>query len=32
MIETKEFRLSVKIDVHDFETRVTNARKALEKR
>ena len=31
MIETKEFRLSVKIDVHDFETRVTNARKALEK-
>ena len=31
MIETKEFRLSVKIDIHDFETRVTNARKALEK-
>lgn len=31
MIETKEFRLSVKIDVHDFETRVTNAKKALEK-
>ena len=29
--KTKEFRLSVKIDVHDFETRVTNARKALEK-
>jgi len=27
----EEFRLSVKIDVHDFETRVTNARKALEK-
>ena len=31
MIETKEFRLSVNIDVHDFDTRVNNARKAFEK-
>ena len=30
-IETKEFRLSVSIDKHDFETRVKNARKNLEK-
>ena len=30
-VETKEFRLSVNIDIHDFNTRVTNARKALEK-
>ena len=31
MVETKEFRLSVNIDVHDFDTRVNNARKALTK-
>ena len=31
MVETKEFRLSVNIDVHDFDTRVNNARKAFEK-
>ena len=31
IIETKEFRLSVKIDIHDFETRVNNASKALAK-
>ncbi len=31
-IEIKEFRLSVNIDIHDFNTRVNNARKALEKR
>ena len=31
MIETKEFRLSVNIDIHDFNTRVNNARKAFEK-
>ena len=31
MIDIKEFRLSVTIDVHDFDTRVRNARKALEK-
>ena len=30
-IETKEFRLSVTIDTHDFDTRVRNARKYLEK-
>ena len=29
MIETKEFRLSVTIDKHDFDTRVNNAKKAL---
>src|SRR5574344_1629280 len=29
-VETKEFRLSVSIDKHDFETRVKNARKNLE--
>lgn len=32
MVETKEFRLSVNIDIHDFDTRVNNARKALEKK
>ena len=31
MVETKEFRLSVTIDKHDFDTRVRNARKNLEK-
>lgn len=31
MVETKEFRLSVNIDIHDFNTRVNNARKAFEK-
>lgn len=31
LVETKEFRLSVNIDIHDFDTRVNNARKALEK-
>ncbi len=31
LVETKEFRLSVNIDVHDFDTRVNNARKALQK-
>ena len=31
IVETKEFRLSVKIDVHDFDTRVNNATKALNK-
>lgn len=30
-VETKEFRLSVTIDVHDFNTKVTNAKKYLEK-
>lgn len=30
-LETKEYRLSVTIDVHDFNTRVRNARKYLEK-
>lgn len=30
-VETKEFRLSVTIDKHDFDTRVRNARKNLEK-
>ena len=30
-IEIKEFRLSVTIDVHDFEVRVKNAKKNLEK-
>ena len=28
----KEYRLSVAIDVHDFDTRVKNARKVLEKK
>ena len=31
MVETKEFRLSVNIDIHDFNTRVNNAKKAFEK-
>ena len=31
IVETKEYRLSVKIDVHDFDTRVNNASKALAK-
>lgn len=31
IIDTKEFRLSTTIDVHDFDTRVRNARKNLEK-
>ena len=30
-VDTKEFRLSVTIDKHDFDTRVNNARKALTK-
>ena len=30
-LETKEYRLSVTIDVHDFDTRVRNASKYLEK-
>lgn len=30
-LEVKEYRLSVTIDVHDFNTKVTNARKYLEK-
>ena len=30
-LEMKEYRLSVTIDVHDFDTRVRNARKSLEK-
>ena len=29
--ETKEYRLSPNIDVHDFNTKLTNARKYLEK-
>jgi len=31
MADIKEFRLSVTIDTHDFDTRVRNATKALEK-
>ena len=31
IVDIKEFRLSVTIDKHDFETRVKNAKKALEK-
>ncbi len=31
MIDIKEFRLSVTIDKHDFDTRVNNARKAIAK-
>ena len=31
IVDTKEFRLSVTIDIHDFGTRVKNARKNLEK-
>lgn len=30
-LETKEYRLSVTIDVHDFETRVKNSKKYLQK-
>lgn len=30
-LETKEYRLSVTVDIHDFNTRVKNARKYLEK-
>lgn len=30
-VEIKEYRLSISIDIHDFDTRVKNARKALEK-
>ena len=31
IVEVKEFRLSITIDIHDFNTRVKNARKNLEK-
>ena len=31
IVDIKEFRLSVTIDTHDFETRVKNTKKALEK-
>lgn len=31
MVDIKEFRLSVTIDKHDFDTRVNNAKKALNK-
>ena len=31
IVDVKEFRLSITIDVHDFNTRVRNARKNLEK-
>lgn len=31
IIDIKEYRLSITIDVHDFNTRVKNARKSLEK-
>ena len=31
IVDVKEFRLSTTIDVHDFDTRVKNARKNLEK-
>lgn len=31
IVDTKEFRLSVTIDKHDFDTRLKNARKNLEK-
>ncbi len=31
IVDTKEFRLSVTIDKHDFDTRARNARKNLEK-
>ena len=31
IVDVKEFRLSITIDVHDFDTRVKNARKNLEK-
>ena len=32
MVETKEFRLSPVIDVHDFETKLNQVRKYLEKK
>ena len=31
IVEIKEYRLSITIDIHDFNTRVKNARKNLEK-
>lgn len=31
IVDIKEYRLSITIDVHDFDTRVKNARKSLEK-
>ena len=31
IVEIKEFRLSITIDIHDFNTRVVNAKKYLEK-
>ena len=31
IVDTKEYRLSITIDIHDFNTRVKNARKNLEK-
>ncbi len=31
IVDVKEFRLSITIDIHDFDTRVKNARKNLEK-
>jgi len=31
IVDVKEFRLSIMIDIHDFNTRVKNARKNLEK-
>ena len=31
IVDIKEYRLSITIDVHDFNTRVKNARKSLEK-
>lgn len=31
MVDIKEYRLSITIDVHDFNTRVKNAKKSLEK-
>ena len=31
IVDTKEFRLSTTIDIHDFDTRIKNARKNLEK-
>ena len=30
-VDTKEYRLSVNIDIHDFDTRVNNARKSLDR-
>ncbi len=31
IVDIKEYRLSITIDIHDFNTRVKNARKSLEK-